>query len=367
MNPFSAWYYIKANKKRCILLIAMIILSFGVYIGGLYVTNLKDNWDPHFKTYDKIVDVSVKGEDDTEYYEFLEHMRNEGKVTIIELGMSNGVLWNSIMGFATGYCTFNFQTVDDFKLFCELLDVECDFDGLKEGSMILSKKLATNVGLSLGDKVDKNYDGLNANIVGEFVLDKLTDQDSYSQYYIVGEADQAYNAILIGNGIEGDTLYDYVYSEYRELGSPKGVNIYGGLRQQMAGQFQMFDMIYVFIAVLFSIILAITINAAFVGMYQRREFEFSVYRAIGISKKRIIGKIAGELLLIDVIALIIGAAISFIFLYLFNHLVLYPDGMYLRYFNKVALIYMSLCNLIIIVPLIVTRCRQMLKTDVCSY
>ena len=71
------------------------------------------------------------------------------------------------------------------------------------------------------------------------------------------------------------------------------------------------------------------------------------------------------MLLLDAIALVIGSAVSFVFLYLFNNLVLYPDGLYLRYFNSTALIYMVLCNVIIIVPLIITRCRQMIKMDVC--
>ncbi len=367
MNPFSAWYYIKENKKRSILLIAMIFLSFGVYIGGLYVTNPYDNWIPHINTYKKVVSVGLNSDDDTQYQKFLEQMRNEGKVTVIELGIGNSILWDSIMGFTSGVCTFTFQTVEDFMLFCNRLDIECDFTDLKKGSMILSERFAKNKGLSIGDKVDKHYDNYSSSIVGEFVLDKITNEDSYTQYYIGGTEEESYQAILIGNGLEGDALYDYVYSVQRELDTPKDVFVYMGVEQDIAGQFEMFDLIYMFIALLFSIILAITINAAFVGMYQRREFEFSVYRAIGISKKRIIGKIAGELLLIDAIALAIGSAVSFVFLYLFNNLVLYPNGMYLRYFNSTALIYMVLCNVIIIVPLIITRCRQMLKTDVCEY
>ena len=122
-----------------------------------------------------------------------------------------------------------------------------------------------------------------------------------------------------------------------------------------------------FIAVLLSIILAITINAAFVGMYQRREFEFAVYRAIGISKKQVITKIVKELLLIDAIALSVGAAIVLLGLYLSNHLFLYPVGKYLRYFDPLAFGFLLLCNVIVIVPLIFTRCRQMLRADICEY
>ena len=367
MSPFSALYFIKENKKRSILLIVMILLSFGVYIGGLYVTNLYDNWEPHMETYKKLVSVGVSGEDDVQYREFLDKMRNEGKVTIIELGKSNSMLWKTIMGFTTGYCTFTFQTVEDFKKFCDLLDVDCDFDGLKKGSMILSDKFAKNKGLSIGDKVDKDFESYEANILDEFVLDKVTTEDSYTQYYIGGEVEASYEAILIGNNLEGEALYDYVYDVQENLDNPKDVYVYMGVEQNLAGQFDMFDLIYMFIAAMFSVILAITINAAFVGMYQRREFEFSVYRAIGISKKRIIGKIAGELILLDGIALAIGSIVTIVFLYLFNNLVLYPSGMYLRYFDKTAFLYMVICNMIIIVPLVITRCRQMFKTDICEY
>lgn len=362
MNPFSAWYYIKENKKRSVLLIAMIFLSFGVYIGGLYVTNPYDNWKPHIETYEKVVSVFANG--DEQYRQFLDKLEEEGKVEIIELGNSNGMNWESIMGFESGQCTFTFQSVDDFKRFCEHMNIACDYDNLKTGSMIMSDMFAKNKGLSLGDKVDKDY---GSNIYGEFTLDEITNEAAYTLYFIGGKVEWSGNAVLIGKDIEGDALYEYVYSVQSKLDTPKDVFVYMGIESDIAGMFEMFDLIYMFIAVLFSIILAVTINAAFVGMYQRREFEFSVYRAIGISKKRIIGKITGELLLLDAIALVIGTVVTLLGLYLLNNLVLYPAGMYLKYFDVAALLYMVLCNAIIIVPLIITRCRQMLKTDVCEY
>ena len=364
MKPFSALYYVKENRKRSLLLILMIFLSFGVYVGGLYVTNPYDNWQYHIDTYDKLVSVGANSSDFTAYRQFLDKAASSGKVTIIELGQYNGLNWETVMGFSSGQCAFTFRSVDDFKSFCKLKGIECDYDNLKSGSMIMSDKFAKNRALSIGDKVDKEYEW---NIFSEFTLDAVTKEDGYTLYFIDYDTQVSSMAILIVYGIEGNELYDYVYSLQKGLDNPRDVYVYNGVASDIAGQFEVFDLIYIFIALLLSIILAVTINAAFIGMYQRRECEFSVYRAIGISRKRIIGKIAGELLLLDAIALAAGTAVILVGLYLFNNLVLYPEGKYLRYYNSTSLFYMILCNVIIIVPLIVTRCRQMLKTDICEY
>jgi len=131
--------------------------------------------------------------------------------------------------------------------------------------------------------------------------------------------------------------------------------------------FSIFNTIFMVVVVFLAIILSVTVNAAFVGMYQRREFEFAVYRAIGISKKKIIRKIAGEILFMDVIVLIVGGGIFFLALYLFNELVLASSGLYLVYTAPIAVIALVLCNLMTVIPLILTRSRVLLKADICNY
>lgn len=363
MKPFSAMYFLKENKKRCILLILMIFLSFGVYLGGLYVTNPMDNWELNIKYYEDIVSINRISTEEEDYNSLLEEAKKDDRVTVLELGTYQGFSWESIMGFDSGQCTFTFRSVEDFKIFCEHLDIECDFDSLKSGSMIMSEKFAKNKGYSIGDKVDKD---ICDTIYDEFTLDAVTKEDGYTLYFILDDEESS-SAVILGNTIKGAELYSYVYKLQSELKDAKSVFIYPGLRGELEVQFESFNIIYIFIVILLSVILAITINAAFVGMYQRREFEFSVYRAIGISKKRIIGKLVKELLLIDIIALLIGTVVVLIGLYLFNNLVLYPVGKYLRYFEPLAIYNMILCNVIIIVPLIVTRCKKMLKADVCEY
>lgn len=363
MNPFSARYFVKENKKRSMLLIFMIVVSFGVYIGGLYVTNPIDNWEQCIEYCDNAVDVVRISTEEEDYEWLLSEVQKDEKTKVLNLGSSNGMNWETVMRFESGQCAYTFLSVDDFKCFCKYMNIECDFSKLKPGSMIMSDKFAKNKGLELGDKVDEKTEN---SICSEFILDAITDEDGYTLYFISDEEESG-RAIILGNTIKGQELYSYVYKLHSEMKDTKSVFVYPNLRVGIEVQFESFNVIYMLVVVLLSVILAITINAAFVGMYQKREFEFSVYRAIGIPRKSIIGKIVKELLLIDIIALIIGAVVTLIGVYFINNLVLYPEGKYLRYFNPIALYNMILCNAIVIIPLIVTRCRKLLKADVCEY
>ena len=58
MKPFSPLYFIKENKSRCILLMFMIFLGWGVYLGGLYASNPYDNWKLPIAMYDEMALIS---------------------------------------------------------------------------------------------------------------------------------------------------------------------------------------------------------------------------------------------------------------------------------------------------------------------
>jgi len=363
MSPFSPVHFIKENKTRCILLMFMLFLGYGVYLGGLYVSNPYDNWKLGLSYCDKHTLIQPASSDEegvSEFEAFVEAVEATGKVKLLWHGESSGFGWETIMGFESGRLSFTFRSVEDFKEYCEYLDIECDFTKLKSGSMIMSERFAKNRDLKLGDKVDKNYD---RNMYDEYTLDAMTSEAGYTLYFINEEPVDIYAAIVIGNDISGKELYELVYDTQKE----HDVWVQDSIRDNIKKEYETFDLIYTFVVMLLSIILAVTINAAFVGMYQRRNFEFAVYRAIGISKKRIVGKIVGELLLMDVIALAIGGAVFFLGLYLFNNMVLYPQGKYLCYYNITALLGLVLCNVTVLVPLMITRCRQMLKADICEY
>lgn len=361
MKPFSAIYFVRENKTRCVLLMFMLFLGFAAYLGGIYVTNPRDNWDIPISYYDKFVQVNSITGDVEDFLLFLQEVEESGRARVVPTGSYNAFNWKTIMGFESGQASLTFCSVEDFQVYCEYMGIACNFDNLKTGSMIMSDRFAKNAGLALGDSVDKDY---NENIFREFTLDAITDEKGYFLYFITDEEDVTLNALLLGkDGAQGGELY--VLADRLKEGHD--IYIHNGLAQNIDDQFETFNMIYMFIIVLVAVIMAVTVNAAFVGMYQRRNLEFAVYRAIGIPGKQIVGKIVKELLCMDAFVLVVGGAVFFLGLYLFNNLVLYPVGKYLRYFHPAAVFGFVLCNLAVLLPLMVTRSRQMLRADICEY
>lgn len=364
MKPFSALYFVKENKVKCILLMFMIFLGYATYLGGLYVSNVVDNWKIVFEYENQMLCVSPgeTEENKQEYLRFLERVYQENKVELLLVSGTNSFTWKCIMGFEQGRFAITFRSVSDFRTYCEYMGIDCEFDRLGQGSMIMSDRFAKNRGLEIGDSVDGNYE---RNIYDEYTLDALTLEDGYTLYFIDEKTAQNGYALILGNGDDKEELREYVrgiFNNYDEAGNQEIT-----YQEMIDNQLSIFYGIYVFILVLTAVILAVTIQAAFVGMYQKRVFEFAVYRAIGISKLRVVKKIAAELLCMDLISILAGAGIFFPALYLFNHGILYPKGMYLRYYHPLALFGLALCNVIVVVPLIFTRCKKMLRADICEY
>lgn len=363
MKPFSALYFIKENASRCIALMLMIFLSFGCYLGGLYVTNPLDNWKVPFSYYAvmRTPGASALDADYSRYQAFRQEMEEHPDILVLEQGQSNSFPWTTVMGFEIGTFTLTFRSVEEFKIYCNYFGIECDFSGLSSGSLILSERLAKNKGLELGDVVDRNY---SQQIYGTFTVNALTNEAGYCQYYIDDTPIEHPVLLLLPVNISTEEFHTF----FNEAWDRNPVAIYNGLLQEnVEREYKSFNLIYTFVVILLAVILAVTINAAFVGMYQRRNFEFTVYRAIGISKRRIVGKIVSELVCLDFVTLLLGGGIFFLALYLLNNLVLYPAGKYLNYFHPLALTGLLLCNVTILVPLIVTRCRQLLRADICEY
>ncbi len=359
MKPFSPWYFIRANKLRCALLIFLIFLSWIAYLGGLYVTNVADNWRLPLEYLDKFVPIGTDGteESNAELEAILDAAARDERIATLRMGQSNGLYWTAILGFETGQYGITFATVEDFKTYCAYLDISCDFDALTQGSMVMSEKFAKNIGLKLGDTVDsEDY----SKIYGTYTLDTLTAEDSYPAYFIDERLANQGQYMLFGDGMDWEALVDFIHEAapgYRFM----------DLAARIESQLMPIYMLYLVVVFFLAVILAVTINAAFVGMYQRRNFEFAIYRALGISRRRRVGKIVGELLCMDAIAIVLGGGISFLFLYLLNNLALYPVGQYLRYYHPMALLGLVICNFLVVVPLILSRCKTLLKANVCEY
>ena len=365
MKPFSPMYFIKENKVRCAVLIFMIFLSFAAYLAGLYVMNVITSFDDFGEElYDSTALVYVRTRDEEGfqgYRDAVEAMRQEEDIRFVDLGYYNYLNIESIMSFTVGYQSLTFINKEDFKLFCEMKEISCDVDSLSSRSAVMSERMANRLGLKVGDVLTPEaFSGVSE----EVTLEAITNQTTYA-YYFLTEGAEPMNAMVLNTGMEKEEFAAYL--ERLEERYPVQMHGYEEDKAETDRTFSFLPKIYIAVLVLIAIIMAVTVNAVFVGVYQSRTFEFAVYRAIGMGRRKITGKIVGELLLMEGIALIGGGLLFFLGLYLFNHLVLYPEGLYLDYFNKVAFFGLALCNVIILMPLILTRCRQMHRADICEY
>lgn len=362
MKPFSPLYFIKQNKLRCILLMFMIFLSFGAYLGGLYIYTPQENWEYSHNIDENHIEFYSPNnkEKRADFKAFCEEIKKRDDITILELGFPNELTRKTVMGFTDGTLTYTFRTVEDFKLFCNYHNIDCDFSKIESKTVVMSRYMADNGGYKTGDIIlpdEKNY------LFHDFKVAALTEENGYTQYFIGTEEDVDYTAIIFGNGIS----LEETRRQVNEIAKTYPISYRIPIRVETEEMYSIFNTIFFVVVIFLAIILSVTVNAAFVGMYQRREFEFAVYRAIGISKKKIIRKIAGEILFMDVIVLIVGGGIFFLALYLFNELVLASSGVYLVYTAPIAVIALVLCNLMTVIPLILTRSRVLLKADICNY
>ena len=361
MKPFSARYFLWANKSRCLLLIFMFMLSYIAWLGGLYVTNIATFFQYSVERFDNYTIFWADDED------MLEQARKDAEskegITVLRSGVTSNINTQSIMGFENNYPCLSFLSVEDFEKYCKTAGISCDTKKLKPGSLIMSRLHADNRGMKLGDILEERKD---ETIYGTYQLDAITDEKGYSTYYIdTGKNGDNLSYILLADNISKEDFVAYGQSLREKYGAE--VRDKENLQEQADNQLSSFNAIYTFIAIFLAIVMAISINAAFVGMYQRRQPEFAVYRAIGIKGSRLFGKLAGEFLLLDAIGIIGGGIIFFVGMYLFNQLYLIPQGLKLAYYHPLSLFGMLLCNVLVLVLLIVTKSRQLLRADIYSY
>jgi len=94
MNPLSPLYFIKQNKSRCILLMFMIFLSFGAYLGGSYIYTPQENWDYACELDEKMVSVYARSDDEDykNYHKFVEEIKKTDNIHAIERAWYNQIV-----------------------------------------------------------------------------------------------------------------------------------------------------------------------------------------------------------------------------------------------------------------------------------
>ena len=364
-SPLSAAVYLKANKGRTAVCIFMMFLETLMFLTGNYIHSEIAAFDVDVKYSDSYVETSCQSNDENyrDFYAFVDDIENDDKLESVRLTAQGvgGFAFNSVLNLEFGGRGYVFNSVDDMKKVFDHWGIECDLTNCKDRSIVVSKTLADNRGIKLGDKLDKSFDG---NLEFEVMVDAIIDDGSMAVYYIYEvEPENLLRINIFSDTMEGEELYDYV----RKIAGDRKIQIFDPMREHLKSDFSIFDMLFYIVDILISVVLAVTVNLVVSGHYMKRKFEFGIYMAIGRKRRDIWKKVASEILTMEGIALLIGAVVNLLFTYLSNELVYIPSGRHLVYCSMPAIIGVLVCMILVTIPLIFFNARSACKADVTEF
>lgn len=364
INPFSALYYMKENKGRSGLCVFMMILATLMFLAGNYIHSEIYTFEKEFEYSDKLVVAGIQSTDEEykDFAEFKKKVQEDEKLEYVDAtayGFS-GMQHGTVLDLEMGGWSYVFNSVRDMKKVFHHFGIEGDFSNCRHRSMIISKDFAKNKGIKLGDKLDHSFD---ANLDGMYTVDAIIDDGSFCTFYIYEDDDSLGRLYIYSDTMEGKELYDYV----KNLAGDRKVQISESERDSVLPQFYIFYVLFYTIDILIAVVLAVTINSVVTGQYLKRTYEFGVYRAIGRSRKDVKKKVTAEMIAMNMVACVIGAGSILLFTYIMNELVYQPQGLHLLYISKIGLIGFIICDVLILIPLILSKGMKMSKADVTEF
>lgn len=365
IKPFSSIYYIRENKGRAFIAMFMMFLTVGMLIAGNYIYSLYWTFEPEIEFDDKVISANYLSIDETgeDFQSFLEDVRADENlkcVTRTGYGFSS-MLHNTVLNLPIGGDSYTFNSVEDMEAVLSHVGIEGDFSNCKNRSAVLSEEFAKDKGIELGDIIGPEFD---EDLSAEWTVDAIIPGGGFASFYIY-EDDEAKHAraYIYSDTMEGQELRDYVIN----LLGDRQVEIKRHFKEGIDEQFRAYFVIFYAVVILIAVVLAVTVNSVVTGQYMKRIYEFGVYRALGRSKREVKTKVAAEIIGMNVMACAIGIGISSIFTYLINELLYIPTGRYLLYFSDLGIKGFLLCDLLVVIPLVLSKGRMMCKADVTEF
>ncbi len=373
MKSFDALYYIKENKKRSIALVILIATVCICYLGGLYITapadnlfssiEISKNYFVVYSTYD-----DENGEQIRQTYDLVKDLESTGAYVGINLGGS--IFIKNIMNINLNFNPMYFQNSEDFKTFNQLLELMPKDFTLADGEILLSKQLSKNLGLSVGDTLSMNNESVEY-MERDYVVAGISDNLGFTAFATDSQKHFGSSFLVIRNTAEDISAAQAALAKDSAMLKTKFpaviINDYNRIHKDVIDSFEAFNYIYYAIIIMLALVLSITIHATFVGAYEKRKYEFSLYKALGYSNQQCLLKIAKEILLINLYGLVLGSILLLLTVYFLNEFLLNAKGIPLPYFKLEALLATLLCDGIIIFPILLTRLRQLKKYNITEY
>ena len=364
MNPFSSLYYLRENKGRAVLCIFMMFLGTFMFLGGNYVDSMIHTYDRSFEYFDKVVKVSAQTTDEEfrDFEAFVEEVKADPQLDYVRysaLGFPS-LSHGTVLGLDIYDTCMVFNSVEDMKKVFDHLGIRGDLSGCRDRSVVMTEDLAKNRGVKLGDTLDKSDSNY---LETTYTVNALLDEPGYGMFYLFANPENLYRMYIFSDTLQGEELYRHV----AKLAGDRKVQIVQSYRKEVMPEMTILYVIFYAMVALVAVVLAVTINSVMTGQYLKRTYEFGVYRALGRSKGEIRRKVAKEVLSMNLLAVLAGAAVTLLYTYLINSLLYEGKGLHLCYFSRIGFLGFLLCEVLILIPVILSKGRRMGKADVTEF
>lgn len=361
MNPLSAGYFIKHNKARVSKIIIIISMISLVYVGGLYLTNINEESLALQNQFRDFAKISSSFDDiDMEQFNALgQRLRSHPDIEIFN-SASNFFLYKTMLGFRNGGNAYVFS-VEDFKRFNARKNIISPDIEISGNTLVLSEKMARYLDLNDGDLLQSSPEDIYV-YYGEYPFEIITfNANVFTAFFVLTDFEDKSCYLITWKEESGESKFYKAIEELKsEFDKVDIVTHYDAL-EQLHRDFGINNIIYSSIIVILSVVFAITTNAVFIGIYDKRKQEFAFYKGIGIPRKAIYRKVAAEILFMNGAGLVIGTVISMLTVTLLNSFIYHKDGLSMWYYHPTAFTAAILCDLAILIPGIGLRIRNISK------
>ena len=379
MRPFAPLSYIGKNRARSAILALMLGFTAICFLAGMYIEHQEAVYELSYDKPSDYILISVNSssmEILDEFYAFsevCEEYAPDKADTVLGVGYT-GIVYKTIMGYDNSDGEFMFRKEEDFSEFNRVMTDVPDDVVLKDGEIMLSRMLADNWGAKGGNVLEYSDDWDRADFYTPLTVRYIADIPGNIVY---GVSEEYSGNVIMFLRSEPETVPGYdsetvdreleeaaakIREDYPHLSVQTNYSWMNEIREQLF----MFKYILMAVSVIIGLVLAVTVNAAFSAAYEKRKYEFSIYKAIGFSSSQIFGKVAGEVLLLDLIGLTAGAVICGIVIWTVNY-ILGPQGIFFFKVSVSGILATIGCNLMVVVPVILLNMKRVRKYDVTVY
>lgn len=380
MRPFSAFKYVSGNRGRSAVIAVMMACITVCFVAGMYIDHPYETFAVIFDRPSDYAWLSPNGNSLEVYDEFHEFRENiddytpDCAETVMPATMLN-IMFKSILGFDNMVPMPFFADTEDYSEFVRVTGAVPSDIVLEDGELVMSQTLADNWGVKVGDVLQYEDDVWTKAAFGSpMTVKAVVDIPGTVIYGVCSEYNTNTILVLRGEpssaaGFESRTVDEALGSMRQKINADyPHVKVYtnGIYLGEVTEELSMMNLILVTITILVGVVLAVTVNAAFSAAFDKRKYEYSIYKAIGFTNRQIFGKVFSEVMLLNVIGLVAGMILCTASILILNYL-LRPSGIYFFKISLNGLAAVLACDLIVVVPAVLLNMKRVRKYDVTVY